>query len=170
MEFKDVINNRYSCKNFDGRKVERAALQEILEAARKAPTAKNLQEYHLYVIESEEGLAKIDRCTPCRYHAGTVIMVTYDSTNVFVYPGDKRDSGIEDATIAATHLMLAAADQQVDSCWINYFDPQELAEVMELPKQEEVLMLLDLGYHAQGTGSLPSHSERKSLRETVTYL
>ena len=40
MEFKDVINNRYSCKNFDGRKVERAALQEILEAARKAPTAK----------------------------------------------------------------------------------------------------------------------------------
>lgn len=110
MEFKDVINNRYSCKNFDGRKVERAALQEILEAARKAPTAKNLQEYHLYVIESEEGLAKIDRCTPCRYHAGTVIMVTYDSTNVFVYPGDKRDSGIEDATIAATHLMLAAAD------------------------------------------------------------
>ena len=61
MEFKDVINNRYSCKNFDGRKVERAALQEILEAARKAPTAKNLQEYHLYVIESEEGLAKIDR-------------------------------------------------------------------------------------------------------------
>ena len=170
MEFKDVINNRYSCKNFDGRKVERAALQEILEAARKAPTAKNLQEYHLYVIESEEGLAKIDRCTPCRYHAGTVIMVTYDSTNVFVYPGDKRDSGIEDATIAATHLMLAAADQQVDSCWINYFDPQELAEVMELPKQEEVLMLLDLRYHAQGTGPLPSHSERKSLRETVTYL
>ncbi len=170
MEFKDVINNRYSCKNFDGRKVERAALQEILEAARKAPTAKNLQEYHLYVIESEEGLAKIDRCTPCRYHAGTVIMVTYDSTNVFVYPGDKRDSGIEDATIVATHLMLAAADQQVDSCWINYFDPQELAEVMELPKQEEVLMLLDLGYHAQGTGPLPSHSERRSLRETVTYL
>ena len=42
MEFTHVIKNRYSCKKFDGRKVDSALLEAILEAGRLAPTAKNL--------------------------------------------------------------------------------------------------------------------------------
>ena len=60
------------------------------------------------MIQSEEGLAKIDRLTPCRYGAGTVLLVAYDKENVYTYPGGKRDSGIEDAAIVATHMLLAA--------------------------------------------------------------
>ena len=75
---------------------------------RLAPTAKNLQEQKIYVVQSDEGLEKIDRITPCRYGAGTVLLVAFDRENVFVYPGGKRDSGVEDATIVATHMLLAA--------------------------------------------------------------
>ncbi|MBR5680710.1 MAG: nitroreductase family protein, partial [Clostridia bacterium] len=82
----------------------------------------------------------------------------------------KRDSGIEDATIAATHMILAAADEGVDSCWINYFDPEKLAEVLGLPENEEVLMIMDLGYADKGAGPLPNHGSRKDLGETVRYL
>mgnify|MGYP002540410716 CR=1 FL=1 len=60
MEFTQVVENRYSCKNFSGRKVEAEKLQVILEAGRVAPTAKNLQEQRVYVVQSEEGLKKID--------------------------------------------------------------------------------------------------------------
>ena len=60
MEFTDVIRDRYSCKSYDGRKVEPEKLERILEAGRLAPTAKNLQEQHIYVIQSDDGLAKID--------------------------------------------------------------------------------------------------------------
>ena len=60
MEFFDVIKNRYACKNFDGRPVEREQLNMILEAGRLAPTAKNLQEQRIYVVQSEAGLSKID--------------------------------------------------------------------------------------------------------------
>ena len=60
MEFKEVVKNRYSCKKFNGRQVEDDKLQAILEAGRLAPTAKNLQEQHIYVIRSDEALAKID--------------------------------------------------------------------------------------------------------------
>ncbi|MBE6003692.1 MAG: nitroreductase [Lachnospiraceae bacterium] len=170
MEFKEVVKNRYSCKKYSDRKVEREKLDEILEAGRLAPTAKNLQEQHIYVVESEENLAKIDKATPCRYGAQTVIVVAFDKNNVFTYPGDKRDSGVEDASIVATHLILAAADAGVDSCWVNSFDPDKLAEDLGLPENEEILMLLDIGYAAEGAGPLANHGSRKELTETVSYI
>ena len=170
MEFKEVAKNRYSCKKYSGRQVEAEKLEAILQAGRLAPTAKNLQEQHIYVLQSEEALAKIDSVTRCRYGAPTVLVVAFDSKNVFTYPGGKRDSGAEDAAFVATHMILAAADEGVDSCWVNYLDPDQLAEVLGLPEHEEVLMIMDLGYAAEGAGPLPNHSSRKPLEETVTYL
>ena len=170
MEFKEVVRNRYSCKKFSDRQVSSDQLSAILEAGRLAPTAKNLQEQHVYVLQSEEALARIDAATPCRYGAPTVLVVAFDRNNVFTYPGGKRDSGVEDATIVATHMILAAADEGVDSCWINFLDPGKLAIALGLPENEEVLMVLDLGYAAEGAGPLPNHSSRKPLSETVSYL
>ena len=170
MEFKEVIKNRYSCKKYCDRQVEAEKLEAVLNAGRLAPTAKNLQEQHIYVVQSEEMLAKIDQLTPCRYGASTVLVVAFDKNNVFTYPGEKRDSGVEDASIVATHLTLAAADEGVDSCWLNFFDPEKMAEALGLPGNEEVLMLLDLGYAEEGAGPLANHASRKPLEETVTYL
>ena len=136
MEFKEVVKNRYSCKKYSDRQVEAEKLAAILEAGRVAPTAKNLQEQRVYVVQSEEMLAKIDGVTPCRYGAPTVVVVAFDKNNVFTYPGGKRDSGVEDATIVATHMILAAADEGVDSCWVNFFDPEKMEEVLGLPENE----------------------------------
>ena len=170
MEFKEVVKNRYSCKKYSGRQVEPDKLNAILEAGRLAPTAKNLQEQRVYVLQSADALAVIDAATPCRYGAPTVLVVAFDKDNVFTYPGGKRDSGVEDASIVATHLMLAAADAGVDSCWLNFFDPEKLADALGLPANEEILMLLDLGYAAEDAGPLPNHNSRKALNETVRYL
>ena len=169
MEFKEVVKNRYSCKKYSDRQVEAEKLAAILEAGRVAPTAKNLQEQRVYVVQSEEMLAKIDGVTPRRYGAPTVVVVAFDKNNVFTYPGGKRDSG-EDATIVATHMILAAADEGVDSCWVNFFDPEKMEEVLGLPENEEILMVMDLGYAAEGVGPLPNHSSRKPLSETVSYM
>lgn len=170
MEFNEVIKKRYSCKKFDGRAVDKEQLENILKAGQLAPTAKNLQEQRIYVAQSADALAKIDKLTPCRYGASTVIIVAYDTNSLFTYPGGKRDSGIEDATIIATHLMLAAKANGVDSCWINFFDPDAAAKEFELPANEEVLMLLDLGYPAPDASPLPNHESRKDLTETVKYI
>ena len=170
MEFKNVVENRFSCKKYSGRQVEAEKLQTILEAGRLAPTAKNLQEQRIYVVQTEEGLAKIDKVTPCRYGAPVVLIVAFDKNNVFTYPGDKRDSGVEDAAIVATHMILAAANEGVDSCWLNYFNPDEVAKTFNLPENEEVLMLLDLGYAAADAKPLPNHFSRKTIEETVKYI
>ena len=83
--------------------------------------------------------------------------------------GEKRNSGVEDATIVATHLLLAAYNEGIDSCWINFFDPQKVAQELNLPENEEVVMMLDLGYGKQKE-PLPNHHLRKELDETVKYL
>lgn len=167
MEFNEVVRNRYACKKFDGRAVEEEKLQEILEAGRLAPTAKNLQEQMIYVAETPESLAAIDKVTPCRYGAATVLVVTFDKNNVFTYPGGKYDSGTEDAAIVATHLILAAYNAGVDSCWVNFFDPDVLIKELGLPEDQHIMALIDLGYAAGGCGPLPNHSKRKPLDETV---
>ena len=66
-------------------------------------------------------------------------------------------------------MMLAAANAGVDSCWLNFFDPDKAAKALGLPENEEVLMILDLGYAAEGVGPLPNHASRKPLEETVVY-
>ena len=171
MEFKEVIKNRYSCKKYDtAKQISKEVLNTILEAGRLAPTAKNLQEQHIYVVQSSEGLAKIDACTPCRYGAPTVLVVAFDKTNVYKYPDDRRQSGIEDASIVATHLMLGACNAGVDSCWLNCVHIDALHEALGLPDNEEILMLLDLGYAALEAKPLANHFSRKPLAETVTYL
>ena len=171
MEFKELIKARYSCKAYDsGRQISQEQLTSILEAGRMAPTAKNLQEQHIYVCQSPEALKKIDSCTPCRYGAPTVLVVAFDKTNVYTYPDGIRESGIEDATIVATHLMLGAKDAGVESCWLNCVHIDKLHEVLGLPENEETLMLLDLGYPAKEAKPLPNHYFRKDIEATTTYL
>lgn len=177
MQFSEVIKNRYSCKKYDSEKqLSQEQLTAILEAGRLAPTAKNLQEQHVYVVQSPEALAKVDQCTPCRYGAPTVLVVAYDKTNVYTYPTargpetDHRQSGVEDAAIVATHMMLAATNEGVDSCWLNCVHIDDLHAALHLPENEEIMMLLDLGFAAEGAAPLANHFSRKPLEETVSYL
>ena len=123
------------------------------------------------MLQSEEALAKVDAWTRCRFGAPTVLVVTYDKGNVYTYPGSSRQSGIEDAAIVATHMMLAAKDEGVDSCWLNAVHMDELHEALGLPENEDIVMLLDLGYASlEGLTPAPRHFERKPLSETVTFM
>jgi nitroreductase len=70
----------------------------------------------------------------------------------------------------ATHLTLAAADEGVDSCWLNLFDPDAVREGLGLPENEQVIALFDLGYGTEDAKPLSNHTKRKPLEETVTFL
>ena len=170
MDFTHVIQNRYSCRKFNENNISDEVLERILEAGRVAPTARNLQEQRILVARSKEALEKIDRITPCRYNAPVVLVVCYDKDGTFTYPGGRKTGGDEDATIVATHMMLAAYNEGVDSCWLNRLDPDEAKDILELPDNYEVVMLLDLGYAAEGGGPKDPHFSRKALDETVKFI
>ncbi len=90
MEFSKLVGTRYSCKQYSERVPDEATIQSILEMARLAPTAKNLQEQHIYVARSAKSLEAIDAVTPCRYGAPVVLIVAFDKNNVYTYPGGTR--------------------------------------------------------------------------------
>ena len=78
MDFLELARKRYSCKKYDGKQIEQSQLDAILAAGQAAPTAKNLQEQHVYVVQSPEKIALIDEITPCRYNAPTVLVVAFN--------------------------------------------------------------------------------------------
>lgn len=114
-------------------------------------------------------MKKVDEVTPCRYGASTVLLVTFDKTNVFTYPGDRRDSGIEDASIVATHWCLQRKIKDWKVAGL-IFDPDITHKKFRLPAKEEVLMMLDIGYPAEDSEINPLHDKRKDLSETVTFI
>ena len=83
---------------------------------------------------------------------------------------DHCKSGTEDAAIVATHLMLGAYNAGVDSCWLNCVHIDDLHDALGLPENEEILMLLDLGFATEDAKPLSNHFSRKTLSETVSYL
>ena len=168
--FLDVVRDRYSCRSFKIEQVSKEQLDYILEAGRLAPTAKNLQEQHIYVCQSPEALAKIDEVTRSRYGAPTCLVITWDTENTYIYPGEKYNSGAEDATIVATHITLAAQAIGLGSCWVNAFNPDKLHQLLGLPENECILMILSLGIPSENAQPSHRHADRKPVEETVTFM
>ena len=171
MNFFELAKKRYSVRKFDSRPVEPELLDQILEAGRIAPTAKNNQPQRIYVVKSEEGLQKIDALTPCRYGAPTVLIFAYSAAEEWKHPSEAGfRSGVEDVSIVASHVMLQAVDLGLGSVWINLFSPAELKKTFSLPTDETPVLLLPVGYPAPDASPSPRHEDRKPLSETVKEL
>ncbi len=169
MQFEDVIRERSSTRRFSDKPLEREKLDKILEAGRLAPTAKNLQDFKVFVIESPEAIEKLDSAHPCRYGAPTSLLVCADTDSGFS-TDEKHASGVVDACIVATHMMLEATNVGVDNIWTWAYGNEELAKVLGLANNYEPICVLPLGYRSnEDHGSRP-HSERKNIEELVEYL
>lgn len=166
MEFLELAKSRYSTRRFSDKKISQEHLDKILEAGRIAPTAKNFQPFKVYVIESEEGLKKVDQITVCRYQAKTVLLIGYYASEAYVYPEEKEhfDSGIEDCAIVLTHMMLEATSLGIQSCYLNRFSPLKVKEVFSFEEDFHPVAMLDLGYEAEHRIA-PLHEAKKSKKE-----
>ena len=169
MEFEKVIAGRYSTTAFDGRVPDKDVVTRILDAARLAPTACNFQPQKIYVLESEEALAKMDQMTPCRYGAGLALLVCCDRNIAWKMPNGFT-SLEQDASIVATHILLAATANGVDNIWCGIFDREKAVKVFDLPENIVPICFIDLGYAAEGSKPRKWHFERKTLGETVEYM
>lgn len=168
MEFKEVIKKRQATRKFNDVKVDRTKLQNILEAGRLAPTAKNLEPVKIYIIESEEGLKKIDKATPCRYGANTVLLICGDTEIAYKKGGFSTYE--MDSCIVATHIMLAATDEGLDNIWIELFDEDIIREEFNIPNNLKPVCLLPVGYRAIDCPNSPYHNIRKQIEELTEYL
>lgn len=167
MEYSDLISTRYSVRAYRADPIEDSKLQAILEAARMAPTAANRQPFQLVVIHTagrEEELRKIYH-RPWFVQAPLVIAVCAVSSQAWVRESDRFNARFIDAAIVADHLILAAANLGLGTCWIANFNTEAARTVLRLPEEAEPVIFTPLGYPTDQPGS----KTRKPLSELVRY-
>ena len=171
MDFKDLTLARYSLRRFDPRPIEDEKLRLLMEAVQSAPTAHNNQPQYVLVCKSEDALARVDRCTTMHFGAPVVLVVCYDRDAAWVRTGiDEKNHGEIDAAIAATQIMLQAADLGLGTTYVGVFDPEKLASELPELSGRTPIALLPVGYPAEGAHPSKLHTQRKPLEEFYTEL
>ena len=166
MEFSDVIRKRYSVRSYKSDLVDEQKLQLVLEAARLAPTAANRQPFRLIVIHTAGRETELRRIYNQIWfvQAPLIICACSISNEAWVRCDGKNYSDV-DVAIAMVHLVLAATDVGLGSCWIAAFDPAAAREVLGLPDSMEPIAFTPLGYAANQIRP----RRRKTLAEIIKY-
>lgn len=166
MEFYEVINSRYSVRAYRPDPVSEDKLNRILEAARLAPTAANRQPFRLIVIHTKGREAELKRIYGREWFVQAPLIIGIVALpEVSWKRRDGKNYSDVDAAIVMDHLILAAANEGLGTCWIGAFDPVATREILGLPDNVEPVAFTPLGYPADS----PSPKKRKELKELVCY-
>lgn len=166
MQFEQLIRQRYSVRAYRNEPIEDEVLTKVLEAAALAPTAANRQAFRIMVIHTRGRERELKRIYGRDWfvQAPVVIGVCNLIDRCWVR-GDGRSYGEVDAAIVMDHLILAAADQGLGSCWIGAFDAREARRILKLPEDVEPIAFTPLGYPADNPGA----KKRRPLDDLVVY-
>jgi nitroreductase len=167
MEYSELIAARYSVRAYRPDPVEDEKLQAVLEAARLAPTAANRQPFQLIVVHTAGREAEIGKIYPRPWfvQAPLLIGVCAISSLAWVRESDRFNARLIDAAIVTDHLILAAANLGLGTCWVAAFNVEAARSVLQLPADAEPVIFTPLGYPADQPGS----KIRKPLNELVRY-
>ena len=172
MEFAELIRNRESIRNYDpGRPVPMEILEKILEAGRLAPSAKNCQPWKFTLISSAPLLEKVKACYQRDWikDAPHILVITGLRNEAWTRGYDGYNSVETDVSIAMTHLILAAENEGVATCWIAAYDPALLKEALNPGETRQIYAMTPLGYPKPGFQKT-AVKKRKSLDEIVEFM
>jgi nitroreductase len=148
MTVNEAIRKRYSCRAYQGRPIEKDKLGSILEAARLAPSAKNLQDWRFVVVTKHETRRKLaEAANNQRFLESAAAIIVACSNDDYVMRCGQPIGPI-DVAIALEHIALQAAELGLATCWIGSFYPEKVRAVLDIPGDVAVIELMALGYPA----------------------
>lgn len=167
MDFLTFARERCSVRDYASQEVEQEKVDQILEAARIAPSACNKQPIRIKVIRGDE-LGLLQEVYPT-FGAPLAFLVCVDREEAWVRGYDQKNHGDVDASIATDHMMLEACDQGLDSVWVCAFDPLKMKQCFALPESIDPINLLVCGYGKPGTKKSNERygDERKALKQIL---
>lgn len=168
MEFYDVLKTRRSVRAYKETPIDDAALNRILEAGRIAPSWMNRQCRRFVVVRNPDVrkmlVEVVDNSTrECLEKAPCIIAVCADPSDSGVTGG--KEYYMADCAIAMEHIMLAAANEGLATCWVGTFAEYPIRNVLQLPQEIKIVGLTPLGY----ADETPAPTPRKPLEEIVHY-
>jgi len=165
-DFLELARSRYSVRAYRRDPVEADKLERVLEAARLAPTACNIQPFQLLVIHTEGRASELKRIYPRDWFADAPLLIAAVGLPDRAWKRkDGRNYVDVDVAIVMDHLILAAANEGLGTCWVAAFDPPAARELLGLPADVEPIAFTPLGYAADN----PPEKKRKGLAELVRY-
>ena len=171
MSFVDIVKKRCSVREYSSQLVEKEKLDYVLEAARLAPSACNFQPWSFYVIRDTETLKKLYSCCARESFktASVFIAMCGNHDASWKRKFDNKDHCDIDIAIATQHLILAATEVGLGTCWICNFDSVRTKEILQLPDSQEVIALIPIGYPAKEDIWETTVKNRKKEEEVVFY-
>lgn len=170
MEFWEVINNRYSLREFDeGRDVTPQQVERILEAAIRAPSAGNMQPWFFYIVRDQEKKEALARAALDQQFVATapvVIVVCADPGRSATRYGERgaRLYCLQDTAAATENILLAAVALGLGGCWVGAFHEEAAARALDIPPHLRPVAIVPLGYPKS---LLPQRTPRRSLKEVA---
>jgi len=166
----EVFRDRRSIRKYKNMSVEPDKLEQVLEAARLAPSWKNLQCWRFLIIDNSAKKKALFEAFP-EGNPGTKALDT--APLVIVVCADPTASGVEngidyfvaDTAIAFEHLCLAAHALGLGTCWLGWFDEAAVKKSLNIPASLRVIGWTPLGYPDQEAKARP----RKTLAEITCY-
>lgn len=169
MEFLELAKKRYSCRSFLSKDVEQEKIDKILEAARIAPTAVNLQPQRILVIKDKSKIEKLKDATRFTFDAPMMFVICYDKNISWKRKYDGNDEGVIDASIVTTHMIFEATELGLGTTWVGAFNPFKAREILEVPENYEIIALLPTGYPSEDGIQSSSHEDRNSIEKIAFY-
>ena len=161
----EPIRRRYSCRAYQERSVEQEKLDQIFEAARLAPSAKNLQDWRFVVVTDKEKKKQVADTTnrPEVFQKAGAIIVACSNSDYVMRCG--QQVGPIDVSIALEHICLQATELGLATCWIGSFEPEKVKGILDIPADIAVIELMALGYPADS----PKEPKREPIEKIVCY-
>jgi len=144
----EAIRRRYSCRSYQEKQIEPEILNEILEAARLAPSARNMQDWRFVVVTDKQTKQRLAEAANNQMFIAQAdaIVVGCSATEHVMRCG--QPTGPIDVAIAMEHIALQAAEVGLATCWIGSFYADKVRAILGIPEDIAIIQLMALGYPA----------------------
>lgn len=168
MNFFELIESRRSVRAYSPAPIEPEKLHAVLEAANRAPSAGNLQAYEMYLVRDPAVRRSLARAALDQFFLAQAPVVLVFCTHARRSAERYGRRGVElyalqDATVACTFAMLAAAAQGLGTVWVGAFDEEAVRRAIGAPEAHRPVAMLPVGYPAEQ----PPATSRRPLAELI---
>lgn len=170
MKAMDCINGRASVRSFRPDPLPDQALNDILRAATRAPSAGNVQDWEFVVVKKQDVKDRLARAAFGQAfvaQAPVVVVVCSNLRSISNAYGErgKNTYSVQNAAAATQNMLLAAWEKGIGSCWVGAFNEEQARETLVLPSYVRPLAIVPLGYPA----AQPRPSARKSMQDVLHH-
>ncbi|MGQ9722860.1 MAG: nitroreductase family protein [Candidatus Jordarchaeum sp.] len=174
MDVLEAIKTRRSIRDYDtGKEVSKELIEQIIEAARWAPTAGNRQPVEIVVVfdqEKREKMASVSGYAPYLKDSPVALVVCvnqnkytkgYETLREFYTPMD--------GSAAVMNMMIMATSLGLGTCWDSVFDKNVIRELLKIPEHVEPFCIIALGYPSKIPENPPRRRPPEEYIHWYTY-